>query len=95
MSMVGVAATIPTMTGTRSGIPTEAGEARPGAGVILSQSQTGLTFSDLARGLFFDVGGRAHQKISAAIRRIALAVSGMLRVRSRVSAICFTRVALP
>ena len=47
--MVGEGATVPTMTGARSGIPTEAGEAPRGAGVIHSQSQTGLTTSYLLR----------------------------------------------
>ena len=65
MPMVGEAATVPRMTGSRSGTPTEAGEARRMAGVIHSQRQTGLTPSDL------------------------------LRVRLRVLAISFARVALP
>ena len=65
MPMVGEAATVPRMTGARSGIPTEAGEAPPVVGVIHNQSQTGLTLSDL------------------------------LRVRLRVLAISFARVALP
>ena len=65
MPTVGQAATVPRMTGARFGIPTEAGEAPRVAGVIHSQSQTGLTPSDL------------------------------LRVRLRILAISFARVALP
>ena len=49
MPIVGEGTTVPRMTGARSGIPTEAGEAPRGAGVIHSQSQTGLTPSYLLR----------------------------------------------
>jgi hypothetical protein len=48
MPMAGEGA-VPTMTRARSGIPTEAGEAPRGAGVIHSQSQTGWTPSYLLR----------------------------------------------
>jgi hypothetical protein len=65
------------------------------AGVIRSQSQTGLTPSSLGRDLLCDVGSRAPEDIPETIPRIALAVSGVLRVRLRVSVICFARVALP
>ena len=47
--MVGEAATVPRMTGARSGIP-KAGEVPRMAGVIHSHSQRGLIPSDLLRG---------------------------------------------
>jgi len=93
--MVGEAATVPTMTGARSGIPTEAGEAPPVAGVIHNQSQTGLAPSYLGRGLFFGVGSRAPQNIPEIIQCDGLAVSGVLWVGLRVTIICFAGVALP
>ena len=92
--VVGEAATVHMMTGARSGIPTEAGEVPPVAGVIHSQSQTGLTPSYLGRGIFFDVGSRAPVDIPETIHGIALAISGVLRVRLQVSVICFARLAL-
>ncbi len=95
LTVFGEAATVPTMTGALSGIPTEAGEAPPVAGVIHSQSQTGLTPSYLGRGLFFDVGSRAPENIPETIQRVALAVSGVLRVRLRVWIICCARVTIP
>ena len=49
MPMAGSAATVSRMTGTRSGIPIEAGEDPRVAGVILSQNQTGLTPGYLRR----------------------------------------------
>ena len=95
MHMVGEAATVPTMTGARSGIPTEAGEAPPVAGVIHNQSQTGLAPSYLGRGLFFGVGSRAPRNIPEIIQCDGLAVSGVLWVGLRVTIICFASVALP
>ena len=94
-SMDGEGVTVPTTIGARSRIPTEAGEAPPVAGVIHSQSQTGLTPSYLGRDLFFDAGSRAPEDIPEAIQRIALAISGVVRVRLQVLVISFTRVALP
>jgi hypothetical protein len=93
--MVGKAATVPTMTGAPSGIPIEVGEVPPVAGVIHSQSQRGLTPSYLGRGLFFDVGSRAPENIPETMQRVALAVSGVLRVRLRVWVICCARVTIP
>ena len=49
MPMAGPGSTVPRMTGTRSGIPLEAGEDPRVAGVILSQNQTGLTPGYLRR----------------------------------------------
>ena len=83
------------MTGARFGIPTEAGEAPPVAGLIHSQSQATLTPSYLGQGLFFDAGSRDQEKIPETLRRIALAVSDVPRVRLRVSVICFVGVVVP
>jgi hypothetical protein len=94
MPMVGQAGTVPRMTGARFGIPTEAGEAPPVAGVIHNQSPTGLARCYLGQGLFFDVSSRDQEKIPEARRRIALAVSGVLYMRLRLAAICFARGAL-
>ena len=94
MHMVGEAATVPTMTGARSGIPTEAGEAPPVVGVIHNQSQTGLAPSYLGRGLFFGVGSQDQEKIPNPIPRIALSVSGVLWVGLPVTIISFAGVAL-
>jgi hypothetical protein len=92
--MVGEAVTVLTTIGERSHIPIGAGEDPPVAGVIHSQSQTGLTLSYPGRGLFFDLGSRAPQNIPEIIQWDALAVSGVLRVGSRVTIICFARVVL-
>ena len=94
MPMVGQAATVPTMTGALFGIPTEAGGVPPVAGVIHNQSPTGLARCYLGQGLFFEVGSRDGEKILETRRRIALAVSGVLCMRSRLAAIYFARVAL-
>jgi hypothetical protein len=91
--MVGEAVTGPMTIGERSHTPTGAGEVPHVAGVIHSQSQTGLTLSDLGRGRFFDVGSRASEDIPEPLERIAHAISGVLRLR--VSVICFARVAIP
>ena len=87
------AVTVPTTTGARSGIPTDTGKAPRVAGVIRSQSQTGLTPSYLGRGPFFDGGSRARDNIPETLQGIVLAISGVLRLR--VSVICFARVATP
>ena len=92
--MVGEAVTVLTTIGWRSHIPIGAGEVPPVAGVIHSQSQTGLTPSHLGRGLFFDVGRRAPENIPEILQRIAFAVSGVPRVRLRIWVICFARVAI-
>jgi hypothetical protein len=63
-------------------------------GVIHNQSSTGLARCDLGTGLVFQVGSRDRKKIPETLRRIALAVSRMLRVRLRVSTICLVRVVL-
>ena len=94
MPMVGQAATVPRMTGVRFGIPAEAGEAPPVAGVIHNQSPTGLARCYLGQGLSFDVSSRDQEKIPEARRRIALAVCGVLCMRLRLAAICFARGAL-
>jgi len=91
---VPTAPTITMVTGTPSGILTEIGENPAAAGVIPSQSQTDLTPGYLARGRFSDVGSRAPKNIPETIQWIALAVSGVPRVRLRVLAISFARVAL-
>jgi hypothetical protein len=93
-SMVGEAVTVPTTIGARSHFPIGAGEVPPVAGAIPSRSQTGLTPSSLGRSLFFDDGSRAPKNTPETLQRIAVAVSGVLRVRSRVSVICFSHVAL-
>ena len=93
-SMDGEGVTVPTTIGARSRIPTEAGEAPPVAGVIHSQSQTGLTPSYLGRDLFF-VGSRALENIPETIQPIALAVSGVLRARLRIFIIWLVPVAIP
>ena len=93
--MVGEAVTVPATIGARSHILIGAGEVPPGAGVIHSENQTGLTPSYLGRGLFFDVGSRAPQYIPEIIQCDALAVSGVLWVGLRVTIICFAGVALP
>jgi len=92
--VVGEAATVPTMTRARSGIPTEAGEVSAEAGVIHSESQMGLTPSCLGRDLFF-VGSRALENIPETIQPIALAVSGVLRARLRIFIIWLVPVAIP
>jgi hypothetical protein len=92
--IVGEVVTVPTTIGVRSHIPIGAGEVPPVAGAIRSQSQTALTPRRLGRGLFFDIGSRTPDNIPETIQRIAVAVSGVLRVRLRVSVICFARVAL-
>lgn len=94
MSMVGEAATVPRMTGARSGIPTEAGEALLVVGVIHNHSSTGLARCDLGRGLVFQVCSRDQEKTPETLRRIALAVSGVPCVCLRVSGIRFAPVAL-
>lgn len=91
---VGEAVTAPATIGGRSHIPIAAGEVPPVAGVIHSQNQTGLTPSHPGRGLFFDLGSRAPQNIPEIIQRIAVAVSGVLRVGLRVTIIRFARVVL-
>jgi hypothetical protein len=68
--------------------------ARPVVGVIHNQFPTDLARCYLGSGLFFHVGNRDQEKIPETLRRITLAVSGVLPVRLRVSAICFARVAL-
>ena len=93
-SMDGEGVTVPTTIGARSRIPTEAGEAPPVAGVIHSQSQTGLTPSYLGRDLFFDAGSRAPEDIPEAIQRIAFPVSGVLCARWWASDIRFAGIAL-
>jgi len=50
-----------------------------------------LTPSYLGQGLFFDASSRAQEKIPDTLPRITLAVSGVLRVRLRVSSVCFAR----
>jgi hypothetical protein len=94
-SMDGEGVTVPTTIGARSHIPIGAGEVPPVAGVIRSPNQAGLASGYLGRGLFFDAGSRAPEDIPEAIQRIALAISGVLRVRLQVLVISFARVALP
>ena len=65
------------------------------AGVIHSQSQTGLTPSYLGRGFFFDVGSRAPENIPETIQRIVVAVSGVLRARLRIFILWLVPVAIP
>ena len=65
--------------------------APPVAGLIRSQSQARLTPSYLGQGLFFDARSRDQEKIAETLRRLALAVSGVLRVRLPVWAVCFAR----
>ena len=72
---IGEAATVSRMTGTRCGIPTEAGEAPRVAGVIHSQSQAGLTPSYLGRGLSLDVGSRASETAVSHLGHITRASS--------------------
>jgi hypothetical protein len=93
--LVGEAVTVPTTIGARSHIAIGADEVSPVAGVTRSQSQTDLTPGYHGRGLFFELGSRAPENIPETIQRVALAVSGMLRVGLRISVICFTRAALP
>jgi hypothetical protein len=92
--MVGEAVTVLTTIGERSHIPIGAGEDPPVAGVIHSQSQTGLTPGYPGRGHFFDLGSRAPQNIPEIIQWDVLTVSGVLRVCLRVTISCFARVVL-
>jgi len=64
------------------------------AGVTHNQSSTGLACFDLGTGLVFQVGSRDREKIPETLLQIALAVSGVLCVRLRVSTISWTRLAL-
>jgi hypothetical protein len=53
-----------------------------------------LARCDLGISLVFQVGSRDREKIPETLRRIVLAVSGVLCVRLRLSTICLARVAL-
>jgi hypothetical protein len=92
--IVGEAVTVPTTIGARSHIPIGAGEVPPVAGVIRSPNQAGLASGYLGRGLFFDVGSRAPEKIPKTVERVALTVSGVPCTRLHVLAIFFARLAL-
>jgi hypothetical protein len=84
----------PTEAGARGGTPIGLGGLPTVAGLIRSQSETGLIPSDLGRGIFLDVGSRAPEDMLETLQRIGLAISGVLRARLWVSVICLARVAL-
>jgi hypothetical protein len=94
-TMVGKAATVPTMTGTPSGVPIEVGEVPPVAGVIHSQSQRGLTPAISVEASFSTSEVEPRRTDPKQSSGSPSAVSGVLRVRLRVWVICCARVTIP